>query len=246
MKSKKFRRDEKRIRGIVFFTFLFSFFVCEACFAQDYVRLKGYYRTYQYTDSVLTHMVDGMMEFYVPIDGIGEFADRKFLGERLLTNGTDETFLPNLEVTPLIRSIEGEEYSQRNNGDVFLMDKPAGHITRSDSLTTITMDELTGRDNHELDMSQLKLVGYDAKMTVFTEAEVYDNDSILKFAGKRMAFTYRQNGDDEWHKADVVSDFYVTDHAVISKKEKRQLMRQKNKIRQFVVPDFVPDILRLP
>lgn len=32
-----------------------------------YTRLKGYYRVYQATNSLLSYFVDGMMEFYVPV-----------------------------------------------------------------------------------------------------------------------------------------------------------------------------------
>ena len=222
--------------------------------AQDeYIRLKGYYRTYQYTDSVLTHVVDGMMEFFIPTDEKGEFADRKFLGERLQTNGDDETFLrmalPNLEVMPLIKSIEGEEYSQRNNGDVYLFDKKAGNISRTCDEVVVSIDELTGRENHELDMSQLKLAGVDARMTIFDEQEKYNlskeqtaSYADLASSRKHQAFIFRFLNDDEYHRADVLSEFYVTDRTTISKRDKRKVMRQKNKIQNFKVPDSVPPL----
>lgn len=261
MKIEKYRQSEKRVGSVLFFTFIFSFFVCEACLAQDFVRLKGYYRTYLYTDSVMTHVVDGMMEFFIPTDGKGEFADRKILGERLQSDGSNEIFLrmalPNLETTTLLRSIDSEEYSLRNNGDVFLMNKPAGHISRSDDRVTIEMDNLAGRENHELDMSQMKLVGFDARMVEFTESESYlpavvpsagvtsvsassqsDYLSLVSTA-KHQAFVFRQNGEHEAHRADVFSEFYVTDRTTISKQDKRKVMRQKNKIRSFQVPDSV-------
>ena len=213
--------------------------------AQDeYIRLKGYYRTYQYTDSVLTHVVDGMMEFFIPVDGKGE-----------QTDGSDETLLrialPNLEVTPLINSIDGEEYSQRNNGDIYLLDKKAGNISRSCDEIEIFLDELTGRPNHELDMSQLKLAGVDARMIVFDERERYNMNKNknkttsyldLSSSHKHQAFIFRFVDADERHQADVFSEFYVTDRAVISKQDKRKIMRQKNKIQNFKVPDSVPPL----
>lgn len=222
--------------------------------AQDeYVRLKGYYRAYQYTDSVLTHVVDGMMEFFIPTDEKGEFADRKILGERLQSDGSNETFLrmalPNLEVMPLIKSIEGEEYSQRNNGDVYLFDKKAGNISRTCDEVVVSIDELTGRENHELDMSQLKLAGVDARMIVFDEQEKYSlsKEQTISYVDlassrKHQAFIFRFLNDDEYHRADVFGEFYVTDRTTISKKDKRKVMRQKNKIQNFKVPDSVPPL----
>ncbi len=112
-----------------------------------YTRLKGYYRVYQATNSLLSYFVDGMMEFYVPVpdstaEGAGEkkgavFVDRKILGERRRkapeANG-DDTFirisLPGLERQTLLESISGEEYSTRNNGDVYRWADKCGKITR--------------------------------------------------------------------------------------------------------------------
>ena len=34
---------------------------------RQYTRLKGYYRVYQTTNSMLSYFIDGMMEFYIPL-----------------------------------------------------------------------------------------------------------------------------------------------------------------------------------
>ena len=34
---------------------------------RQYTRLKGYYRVYQATNSMLSYFIDGMMEFYIPL-----------------------------------------------------------------------------------------------------------------------------------------------------------------------------------
>ena len=34
---------------------------------RKYMRLKGYYRVYQATNSMLSYFIDGMMEFSVPL-----------------------------------------------------------------------------------------------------------------------------------------------------------------------------------
>ena len=86
--------------------------------AQDFQRLKGYYRVYQTTDSALTYFWDGYMEIFVPLDSTDDatFCQRKFLGERRRkapkANGDDlfvQINLPNLEVTPLSKSISADE-----------------------------------------------------------------------------------------------------------------------------------------
>ena len=59
---------------------------------RQYTRLKGYYRVYQTTNSMLSYFIDGMMEFYIPLSDSTDvasegkkgspFVERKFLGER--------------------------------------------------------------------------------------------------------------------------------------------------------------------
>ncbi len=140
---------------------------------QQYIRLKGYYRVYQSTNFMLSYFVDGMMELYVPLDTTSKkatFVDRKFLGERRRkakqANG-DETFvrinMPALEATPLIESIKSEEYSTRNNGDVYRWADKCGTISKhkfpnqkiATTGITINMDNLMGQENHEIEMNQL-------------------------------------------------------------------------------------------
>ena len=158
---------------------------------QQYIRLKGYYRVYQSTNFMLSYFVDGMMELYVPLDTTSKkttFVDRKFLGERRRkakqANG-DETFvrinMPALESTPLIESIKSEEYSTRNNGDVYRWADKCGTISKhkfpnqkiATTGITINMDNLMGQENHEIEMNQLKNVWYHSTYDAIDEQETY-------------------------------------------------------------------------
>ena len=61
---------------------------------RQYTRLKGYYRVYQSTNSMLSYFIDGMMEFYIPLsDTTTEASEGK--KDRLLLN---ESFLVNVVV----------------------------------------------------------------------------------------------------------------------------------------------------
>ena len=102
---------------------------------RQYTRLKGYYRVYQTTNSMLSYFIDGMMEFYIPLSDTtteasegkkgSPFVERKFLGERRRkapkANG-DDTFvrisLPNQERQTLLMSIVCVELSNINIGEV--------------------------------------------------------------------------------------------------------------------------------
>jgi hypothetical protein len=223
-----------------------------AC-AQDFQRIKGYYRIWQTTDSALTYFWDGYMEVFVPVsdaakEDASDFCERKLLGERRRkapnANGDDlyiQINLPNLEVQPLASSIEGEEYSTRYNGDVYMLSYKAGHISHTDSTTTITMDELAGRAGHELDMSQLKMYGVVATMTRYEETETRKSNSreLLSFS-KRMSYRSHYKGEDEDEQIDVVSDFYATDRQNVTKAEMKKILKAKNHIWNFNVPANIP------
>lgn len=233
---------------------------------QQYIRLKGYYRVYQSTNFMLSYFVDGMMELYVPLDTTSKkttFVDRKFLGERRRktkqANG-DETFvrinMPALESTPLIESIKSEEYSTRNNGDIYRWADKCGTITLhkfpdqklATTGITIKMDNLTGQRNHEIEMNQLKMYGIIARMTQFDEEETYAKHAgtytlnDLFSAHKHQTFMARYRGEDADEQIDVWSDLFITDRAVISESEMKRIRKEKPRTQTFDIPSSVPQL----
>ena len=233
---------------------------------QQYIRLKGYYRVYQSTNFMLSYFVDGMMELYVPLDTTSKkttFVDRKFLGERRRkakqANG-DETFvrinMPALESTPLIESIKSEEYSTRNNGDVYRWADKCGTITLhkfpdqklATTGITINMDNLMGQKNHEIAMDQLKMYGIVARMTQFDEQETYIEHSgrytlcDLLSAHKHQTFMAHYRGEDTDEQIDVWSDLFITDQAVISESEMKRIRKEKPRAQTFDIPSSVPQL----
>ena len=233
---------------------------------QQYIRLKGYYRVYQSTNFMLSYFVDGMMELYVPLDTTSKkttFVDRKFLGERRRkakqANG-DETFvrinMPALESTPLIESIKSEEYSTRNNGDVYRWADKCGTISKhkfpnqkiATTGITINMDNLMGQENHEIEMNQLKMYGIIARMTQFDEQETYVEHAgtytlkDLYSAHKHQTFMARYRGEDVDEQIDVWSDLFITDRAVISESEMKRIRKEKPRAQTFDIPSSVPQL----
>ena len=233
---------------------------------QQYLRLKGYYRVYQSTNFMLSYFVDGMMELYVPLDTTSKkqtFVDRKFLGERRRkakqANG-DETFvrmnMPALEFTSLMESIKSEEYSTRNNGDIYRWADKCGTITLhkfpDQKLATtgisIKMDNLTGQRNHEIEMNQLKIYGIIARMTQFDEEETYAKHAgtytlnNLFSAHKHQTFMARYRGEDVDEQIDVWSDLFITDRAIISESEMKKIKKEKPRTLTFEIPSSVPQL----
>lgn len=233
---------------------------------QQYLRLKGYYRVYQSTNFMLSYFVDGMMELYVPLDTTSKkqtFVDRKFLGERRRkakqANG-DETFvrmnMPALEFTSLMESIKSEEYSTRNNGDIYRWADKCGTITLhkfpdqklATTGITIKMDNLTGQRNHEIEMNQLKMYGIIARMTQFDEEETYAKHAgtyslnDLFSAHKHQTFMARYRGEDVDEQIDVWSDLFITDRAIISESEMKKIKKEKPRTLTFEIPSSVPQL----
>lgn len=233
---------------------------------QQYIRLKGYYRVYQSTNFMLSYFVDGMMELYVPLDTTSKkttFVDRKFLGERRRkakqANG-DETFvrinMPALESTPLIESIKSEEYSTRNNGDVYRWADKCGTISKhkfpnqkiATTGITINMDNLMGQENHEIEMNQLKMYGIIARMTQFDEQETYVEHAgtytlkDLYSAHKHQTFMAHYKGEDTDEQIDVWSDLFITDRAIISEGEMKKIKKEKPRTLTFEIPSSVPQL----
>ena len=233
---------------------------------QQYIRLKGYYRVYQSTNFMLSYFVDGMMELYVPLDTTSKkptFVDRKFLGERRRkakqANG-DETFvrinMPALESTPLIESIKSEEYSTRNNGDVYRWADKCGTISKhkfpnqkiATTGITINMDNLMGQENHEIEMNQLKMYGIIARMTQFDEQETYIEHAgtytlkDLYSAHKHQTFMAHYRGEDTDEQIDVWSDLFITDRAIISESEMKKIKKEKPRTLTFEIPSSVPQL----
>ena len=237
--------------------------VCTLTQAQQrlYTRLKGYYRVYQLTNQRLSYFIDGMMELYVPIDTAGAdstladgkrtvFADRKFLGERRRKApdaGEDDILarmaMPAPEVTPLIESLKGDEYSIRNNGDIYRWADRCGTIRHSKGIVSVEVDELTGREGHELDLSQLKMYGIVARMTAYDDTETYgkradDRYTLadLKSATKRQTLYARYRGEDEDERIDIVSELFITDSATIDKAALKRIKKEKTPSMAFSVP----------
>lgn len=233
---------------------------------QQYLRLKGYYRVYQSTNFMLSYFIDGMVEMYVPLDTTAKkatFVDRKFLGERRRkakqANG-DETFvrinMPALESVPLIESIKSDEYSTRNNGDIYRWADKCGTISKhkfpnqkiATTGITINMDNLMGQKNHEIAMDQLKMYGIVARMTQFDEQETYIEHSgtytlcDLLSAHKHQTFMAHYRGEDTDEQIDVWSDLFITDRAIISESEMKKIKKEKPRTLTFEIPSSVPQL----
>ena len=164
--------------------------------------------------------------------------------------------MPALESVPLIESIKSDEYSTRNNGDIYRWADKCGTISKhkfpnqkiATTGITINMDNLTGQENHEIEMNQLKMYGIIARMTQFDEQETYVEHAgtytlkDLYSAHKHQTFMARYRGEDEDEQIDVWSDLFITDRTIISEKEMKRIKKEKNRTFTFSIPSSVPQL----
>ena len=61
-------------RSVSFSIFLLLIVLHTQAQERQYTRLKGYYRVYQTTNSMLSYFIDGMMEFYIPLTDSSDVA----------------------------------------------------------------------------------------------------------------------------------------------------------------------------
>lgn len=164
--------------------------------------------------------------------------------------------MPALESTPLIESIKSEEYSTRNNGDIYRWADKCGTISKhkfpnqkiATTGITINMDNLMGQENHEIEMNQLKMYGIIVRMTQFDEQETYVEHAgtytlkDLYSAHKHQTFMAHYKGEDTDEQIDVWSDLFITDRAIISESEMKKIKKEKPRTLTFEIPSSVPQL----
>lgn len=229
---------------------------CGQAAAHRWVLPSGYYRVLEQVDTVPAYFVDGMMECFFPLSAAEEnrsakrpqWADRRFLGERRRRAqwAIDETFvrmsMPALELSSLAESVAGEEYSRRNNGDIYRWDDLAGRWHQDG----LTVDELAGQQGHELALDALRVYGIVARTVTFEDSESYVGEAPflmnqLARWERHQVLMARYRGEDEEQRVELWSQFYVVGRDTVDDATRRRLLRTKNKDPRLEVPDAVPE-----
>lgn len=229
--------------------------VCGQAAERQWVRVSGYYRVLEQVDTVPAYFVDGMMECFFPLSAVQDgradkrtrWADRRFLGERRRRArwANDDTLvrmmMPALELSSLAESVAGEEYSRRNNGDIYRWGDLAGRWHQDG----LTVDELAGQQGHELALDALRVYGIVARAVTFEDTEKYIGSSPYRMPQlaqweRHQVLMARYRGEDEEQRVELWSQFYVVGRDTVDDATRRKLLRTKNKDPRLEVPDAVP------
>lgn len=194
-----------------------------------YVRLKGYYRSYQTNDSVLKYYVDGIVEYYINLKNgkldIKNFGSRHLRNNELIskerkrafTLSDQATFRPWLEGTTYIEECKKRyELKDSIGKQLLLKDNHAFGFIKKDSLNkscSIEVDKLPTYD--KLTHS---LFGFtqEIKKDHFTEAYQLTSDDYYSF--KNLLFQKTDQSYTYWYKKDthkqlirVITELYITE-----------------------------------
>lgn len=230
-----------------------------------YVRLKGYYRSYQSNDSVLKYYVDGIVEYYINLKNgkldVINYGNRHLRNNELISKdrkrafmlSDQATFRPWLEGTTYIEECK-KKYEQKDSiGKLFLLkDNHTFGFIKKDSLNkscSIEVDKLP--TYNKLTHS---LFGYTQEIVNehFTEAYQLTSDDYYSF--KNLLFQKTDQSYTYWYKKDthkqfihVITELYITEqeyqddktnkpHSKFSPKEATQL------IENFQISHHIPEL----
>lgn len=216
--------------------------VCIEGDKREYIRLKGYYRSYQTNDSVLMYYRDGMVEYYVKCkDGdidVDASAERFLRNEKAYRKGAKKTFnlSDNMTARPLP---EKKTLLEKSNGrytltgdstaqDIMLGTHVVGRLCKDKAgdLTTMTIDLLAPEQT-----KTTTLFGKTCTLEQFKQTETYkyDNEyeSLMNLRQLKSIRSYRfdYNKKNTSQLITAVSELYIFETEYVSKAEKRNRQR---------------------
>lgn len=203
-----------------------------------YVRLKGYYRSYQSNDSVLKYYVDGIVEYYINLKNgkldIKNFGSRHMRNDKIIskdrkrafTLSDQATFRPWLEGTTYIEECKKKYEKKDSIGKIFLFkeNKAFGFI-KKDSLAKVCYIEADKLPTYN--KLSHSLFGFNQEIVSdhFTEAYQLTSDDYYSF--KNLLFQKTDQSYNYWYKKDshkqlihIITELYITEQEYQDRKSK--------------------------
>ena len=209
----------------------------------DYIRLKGYFRNYEVNseknDSTLRSYADGIVEYYVPLNGGG--IKHRLIEYRSFQNGSSKdrdsmSVMENIDLFGIkVPNMKSEEpfpnktkfgkYQITNEGHLMVNGVLAGTV-RTDSLhrKLMSINMLAPRDKFSLSFFGLVSVAWIKDIrTVYAKLK---NDSF-SWSGFISQSEYQKWEAKQRKKHDIIvdsySEFYVQEHDYVSKDEVKKI-----------------------
>lgn len=203
-----------------------------------FVRLKGYFRSYQHNDSLLKYYEDGIVEYYINLKNekvyLRKYGCRYLRNEELISKdkkrafmlSDQATFRPWPEGTTFIEECR-KKYTIQDSANVGYIKKNSQTIGRitTDSIRkccTIEMDMVPTYDK----LSQ-NIFGFSQEIVSDKFTEVYRLSDEDYYSFKNLIFQKTDQSYNYWHKKDshkqlihVVTELFITEQEYVDEKKK--------------------------
>lgn len=203
-----------------------------------FVRLKGYYRSYQHNDSLLKYYEDGIVEYYINLKNekvyLRKYGSRYLRNEELISKdkkrafmlSDQATFRPWPEGTTFIEECR-KKYTIQDSANIGYIKKDSQTIGR------ITTDSVSKCCTIEMDMVPTydklshNIFGFSQEIVSdkFTEAYRLSDEDYYSF--KNLIFQKTDQSYNYWHKKDshkqlihVVTELFITEQEYVDEKKK--------------------------
>ena len=219
-----------------------------------YVRLKGYYRSYQTNDSILKYYKDGIVEYYINLKNgktdLNLYTKRYLHNSQLIaedkkrafTVSDDGTFRPWPEGKTLIEQCRKKYQIADSSQLVLFNNHPIGTIMKDSIAGTcqIEIDQLPtyGKLTHQL-------FGYTKEDTYDHLVEAYQISPENYYSFKDLIFQKTDNSYYFSHKKDkerqhihVITELYITEKEYVAERKSIKQKAESPQEATSVLTDF--------
>lgn len=218
-----------------------------------YVRMKGYYRSYQHNDSTLKYFVDGIVEYYINLKNgkvdLNKYA-RRNLRNNILVNqdrkrafsyNDQGTFRPWPEGKTFIELCRKQYALKDSLGMQYIMlgDKTIGRITKSNTCQ-IEINLIPTYKNHTHNIfgfTQEDLKDNFVESYQLSPEDYYSfKDLLSQKTDKSYLFSYKK--DTHKQLIHVITELYITEKEYVAKKNSINPVSLSPKKATEVIDDF--------
>lgn len=218
-----------------------------------YVRMKGYYRSYQHNDSTLKYFVDGIVEYYINLKNgkvdLNKYA-RRNLRNNILVNqdrkrafsyNDQGTFRPWPEGKTFIELCRKQYALKDSLGMQYIMlgDKPIGRITKSNTCQIeINLIPTYKNLTHNIfGFTQEDLKDDFVESYQLSPEDYYSfKDLLSQKTDKSYLFSYKK--DTHKQLIHVITELYITEKEYVAKKNSINPVSLSPKKATEVIDDF--------
>lgn len=228
-----------------------------------FVRLKGYYRSYQHNDSLLKYYEDGIVEYYINLKNekvyLRKYGSRYLRNEELISKdkkrafmlSDQATFRPWPEGTTFIEECR-KKYTIQDSANIGYIKKDSQTIGR------ITTDSVSKCCTIEMDMVPTydklshNIFGFSQEIVSdkFTEAYRLSDEDYYSF--KNLIFQKTDQSYNYWHKKDshkqlirVVTELFITEQEYVDEKKKESGINLQPQEATQAIENYI-SVYRLP